>query len=66
MDSLQRNHWAICWIVFMVGKPVKDNENGKYQLALYNNDSIEKCKLRIYESYRFIRYHNDFYRQKTN
>lgn len=32
----------------------------KNQLASYNNDRIEKCKLMDYESYRFIRYHDDF------
>jgi len=50
----------------MAKKLMKDNGNKKCQLALYNNNSIEKCKLTFIESYRFIRYHHDFCMFKTN
>ena len=45
---------------------MKDTGNEKCQLALYNNNSIEKCKLTLNESYRFIRYHHDFCMFKTS
>ncbi len=45
---------------------MKDTGNEKCQLALYNNNSIGKCKLTLNKSYRFISYHHDFCMFKTS